>query len=333
MRANHGKKVAALFGTLVISAALSACNGEMSPSDMPFPTLPINGGGTTHTDDFQHQINGPNVDGTWKSTCVEDTRQDNRWDLITLTISGQNVTRLTRRFKDDACTQADSDKNETGRFRYTKNNSRGDFEVEYEFNMQNGYYFQYETYNLKGQTLYISNEIGGEGAANVLMSRDGSAPGTQPTGTPTATPTATPAPDNQTHVATIGDEVVYVGNSIYGKQTETYDNQGYDSSYRTWTVFHDIEPGASMGYDYYNSLWSTAQANDRLKNCASQGGTLETITVMAGTFQTCAINNGKSKIWYGNVPIWGYVKIVSNDGSYSSELGSYSWADSLTHHN
>jgi hypothetical protein len=89
-----------------------------------------------------------------------------------MSVSGQNVTRVTQWFNDGACLESAGNKNEIGRFRYTKKNSLGDFEVEYEFMMQNGTYTQYETYNLKNNALYVSNEIGGEGSANVPMTKD-----------------------------------------------------------------------------------------------------------------------------------------------------------------
>ncbi|MFL5813455.1 MAG: hypothetical protein ACJ763_07735 [Bdellovibrionia bacterium] len=329
MKPFRDMKAAAFLMSLFASLALSACNAEVTGPDGTIPSIDWGGGGGGHTSDFEHLISGPSIDGTWKSKCVEDKRQNKRWDLITLTVSGQSVTRLNRWFNDENCTQSAGEKNEIGRFRYLRNNTRGDFEVEYAFKMQNGTYTQYETFNLKGQTLYISNEIGGEGAADVPLLRDGGGNNPSPTPAPTPAPTPTQVPDGKSHAATYGDEIHFVGKSLYGTQNETYTNQGYDSSYKTWTVFYKIEPGTSMGYDYYRTLWSTAQANEYLNNCAGHAGTLETVTVPAGTFQTCKVVNSKSIIWYGNVPIFGYVKVAFRDGSYTGELKSYFWGDSL----
>lgn len=169
MKTIQGLKVAAFIGSMIVSAGLTGCSATVSTPDVQIPAIP---GGSTHVDDFAHLIQGPSVDGTWRSKCVPDSRQENRWDLIVMSVSGQNVTRMTQWFNDAACLESAGSKNEIGRFRYTKKNSLGDFEVEYEFMMQNGTYTQYETYNLKNQALYVSNEIGGEGSANVPMTKD-----------------------------------------------------------------------------------------------------------------------------------------------------------------
>ncbi len=39
-----------------------------------------------------------------------------------------------------------------------------------------------------------------------------------------------------------------------------------------------------------------------LANCSAQNGKLETVTVPAGTFNTCAISNDNSTSWIGQVP-------------------------------
>jgi hypothetical protein len=321
-------KAAAFLMSLIASVALSACEAEVTGPDGTIPSIDWNGGAGGHTSDFNHLINGPSVDGTWKSKCVRDYRENGKWDLITLTVSGQDVSRLTYWFSDQYCSQSIGQKNETGRFRYLKKNSFGDFEVEYAFKMKNGTYTQYETFNLQAQTLYISNEIGGESQADVPLVRDGGS--NNPSPNPAPTPTQTP--DTKPHAAAYGDEIHFVGKSLYGTQNETYTNQGYDSSYKTWTVFYDIEPGATMGYSYYSTLWSTAQANEYLNNCAAHAGTIEVVTVPAGTFQTCKVTTSKSIIWYGNVPIFGYVKVMFRDGTYTGELKSYFWGDALTPH-
>lgn len=50
-----------------------------------------------------------------------------------------------------------------------------------------------------------------------------------------------------------------------------------------------------------------------LSECATQGGALETVTVPAGQFETCAIAQGPvAKVWIGKVP-FGIVKQVSLD--------------------
>jgi hypothetical protein len=135
----------------------------------------------------------------------------------------------------------------------------------------------------------------------------------------------------QAHVPKAGDDAKYQGTNQGQVQTEDYSNSGFDSQSSQWSVFHDIRgPSPDMGFDYVATLWSSQAASDIITNCATQKGQVLTVTVPAGTFQTCMIDDGKHTAWLGEVPIWGLVKYLSDDGTYSTELQSYVWADSLT---
>lgn len=61
-----------------------------------------------------------------------------------------------------------------------------------------------------------------------------------------------------------------------------------------------------------------ATINAVLSNCAAYNGKLETVTVPAGTFNTCSIpnneNNQKGDIWFGAVP-FGVVKMISTNAN------------------
>lgn len=77
------------------------------------------------------------------------------------------------------------------------------------------------------------------------------------------------------------------------------------------------------------SLPTDAWILDLLANCAAYGGTLETLVVKAGSFETCSMpinsrgNTGRA--WFAHVP-FGFVKSVVNGSKGNSdtlELQSY----------
>ncbi|MEK7356476.1 MAG: hypothetical protein AAB250_08505, partial [Bdellovibrionota bacterium] len=122
-----------------------------------------------------------------------------------------------------------------------------------------------------------------------------------------------------------GQTITYTGQAYGAKQFETYVNQGFDTYYKEWTVTYKITTTYDRtGTSYNDSLWSTTDHKDRLATCVADGGKLETIDVIAGTFETCKIQESQRYVWYGNVPFWGYVKIQNLNGDYSSEVSSYS---------
>jgi len=65
-----------------------------------------------------------------------------------------------------------------------------------------------------------------------------------------------------------------------------------------------------------------------LESCLKKGGSLENVTVRVGTFKSCRIDDGTRMTWYGDVPLWGKIKIQNDNGSYRTELESYTWGDS-----
>lgn len=91
-----------------------------------------------------------------------------------------------------------------------------------------------------------------------------------------------------------------------------YDAQKQVYQLRVTTTFQgrneiqNVEAGADQ-------FISTAMAKDAVANCATYNGKSETLTVPAGTFNTCAIgtDNGGT-IWITDVP-FGFAKDISID--------------------
>lgn len=305
-------------------SVLAACSARVDGGPLTLPQPP-------QKPEFKHLASGPALDGSWKSECVRDFRKANTWSVITLTFSGQSVTRNADLFSDSTCATPSGVRKEDGEFRYSKKRAESKFAVDYRFNMKNGTYEQYENFNFEGDgTLWISDEIGGEAEPHIKMTKTAS---DKPTPGPTPEPTPTPP---QPSVITVGNHVAKYGDSIELRgqvsgvdQKEVYTNQGYDDRAKTWTVFHDISGAqSSMGYRYYNSLWSSSETTNYFANCAAKGGTSQIVTVHAGTFQTCMIDDGRRLTWYGDAPIWGIVKIENKSGNYKAELYAYGWGDS-----
>lgn len=75
-----------------------------------------------------------------------------------------------------------------------------------------------------------------------------------------------------------------------------------------------------------DQLATTQMIDLYLNNCALAGGTLETVTVPAGTFNTCAVKDeNNNTTWIAQVP-FGFVKMsgVTEDGAQQVvELQSY----------
>jgi hypothetical protein len=295
-------------------------------------------GGTDPTQTFKNLVDGPSLDGTWKSVCRESDRNYGEYEVITITVSGQNVSRQSAVYVDSACAQPDTTGTvtESGLFRYSTSNSDGVYGLEYQFNLtglppgMTGTYSSYENVRLDGEILYVSDEIGGTAVPEIaLINTLAPAPAPAPVPTPTSVPTTSPVSASGGHVPKLGDTVTYTGLSGGAAETEIYTNQGYDSENGEWAIFENIQgPNPDMGYSDSASIWSSAQTASKLQNCVSTGGVLQTITVKAGTFQTCMSDDGKSKRWYGDIPVLGLVKMVSDDGTYSVEVSSYQWADS-----
>jgi hypothetical protein len=320
------KRENALFASLAILLTLgqSACTATVDGvQDDTQPTAEA----------FNNLVPGPGLNGTWYSGCTPDPRSFGASELLTFAISGQNITRTAAQFSDGACATPSGSQKEVGLFRYDSTLAGGIYEVEYRFDIPNlpgGTYTQYENYRLDGATLWVSNEIGGDAAAADVALTQGGVPQPTPTPSTSVTPLPTPVPSTvaDNHVATVGDVVVYAAVAQGESQTETYKNQGFNSQTGQWAVLTNIVgPQPDTETDNYASLWSSSQAQSDLTACGSQGGTIQTVTVPAGTFLTCMIDSNGRTIWYGDVPIWGFVKVQWDDGSYQSELQCYAWGD------
>ncbi len=316
------------FGVIGLGLALAACSAKVSsPQDIPnIPTKPAA---------FEHKVQGPNLDGEWQSLCVADKWSSN-YVSFNLKIKNQDTSRVITSFSDEKCTQQLKVDTQLGLFRYVKKYSTEIYEVEYQIAFNGGHFYIGENIELKNDnTLMISDRYTGESVQpDIQLSRVGApsaptsptAPSTPPTSAPTPpTSTSSESTDSVDHSPVIGQEVAYSVRANGTSGTELYDVQGYDSSTQQWSVFYDIEHGGQpeMGYDHLPSLWSTVNFRDLMKSCVPDGGTIETITVPAGTFKTCKLKTSDHYVWKGNVPVYGVVKYETFDKSYLIELKSY----------
>jgi len=127
---------------------------------------------------------------------------------------------------------------------------------------------------------------------------------------------------------TIGDHSVF--NLSYTQQgntmTGTLDQSitAFDSASGNYTVHSIVTLGKQNDVQdqQTNQLLDDATVADILANCANYQGQPQSVTVPAGTFNTCALpNNGndgsKGTVWVGNVS-FGTVKFdqVKTDGTH-----------------
>ena len=97
---------------------------------------------------------------------------------------------------------------------------------------------------------------------------------------------------------TVGDEALFdltqtdsSGNTLQG----TYEVEilGYDSTMHRYeqrsTQILDGDTSVQEGETDENQFYSDSVVTDILNRCAQYGGVLETVTVPAGTFNTCAV--------------------------------------------
>lgn len=66
-----------------IIALLQGCSAHVSGGDQ--------GGNTPPQNTFQNLVDGPSLDGTWKSACMQSDRNYGEYQIITLTVGGQNI--------------------------------------------------------------------------------------------------------------------------------------------------------------------------------------------------------------------------------------------------
>jgi hypothetical protein len=181
------KKIGFLSVAFVI-VLLQGCSAHVSGGDQ--------GGQVPHSN-FQNLVDGPSLDGTWKSACVVSDRNYGDYEIITLTVSGQNVSRESADYLDPTCTKSDTSDTETGLVRYDTSSPGGNYGLEYQFNLKGmpsgvtGTYVAYENIRLDGEVLYVSDEIGGTAVPEIALTNT-LAPAPAPTPTLTSEPTPTP---------------------------------------------------------------------------------------------------------------------------------------------
>lgn len=123
----------------------------------------------------------------------------------------------------------------------------------------------------------------------------------------------------------VGDRVDYqatytpapsLGSPLDYRQSMTISN--YDATLSEYTLEVTLlitggAPQTSEEKVQSARLPTENQILDLIAQCASVGGSEETLTVPKGTFQTCVLpqsNNGK--VWIANVP-FGYAKVIAID--------------------
>jgi hypothetical protein len=117
----------------------------------------------------------------------------------------------------------------------------------------------------------------------------------------------------------VGYEVTQAG-WLY--QTEYYSVTGYNPEQNDWTLFyHFIGPRMRMGYMHVENLNTGLPI---LNNCEQNKGVRESVTVKAGVFDSCRVQDGDNTVWYANVPYKNIIKVVPNKGRFTYELVCYS---------
>lgn len=153
-----------VFGWIfLVGAGLSACSAriEGAAKNNPAPAKVT-----------EHQVPGPAVDGTWKSDCHYNYTSG-RYEVVTMTISGQQVSRKQEKFADSVCKNTIKLDEWNGIFRFMKKYGEDIYEVEYQIDLGQGA-TQYTGENIKlvktktSSTLWISEYYVGEAGSPSL---------------------------------------------------------------------------------------------------------------------------------------------------------------------
>ncbi|MBO9668464.1 MAG: hypothetical protein J7501_16820 [Bdellovibrio sp.] len=123
---------------------------------------------------------------------------------------------------------------------------------------------------------------------------------------------------------TLGDKVEWTGAEVKLDGTSTpitvtKEVTKWDDATMMWTVKVDMTKGdqTSTKEVMTKCLWSPESWTMMKENCVMEGGTLESVTVDAGTYDSCRMNTvsddgSVTKKWWGDVP-FGLIKKEMTD--------------------
>ena len=110
--------------------------------------------------DEKATIEGPKVEGSWHSECVELEQGSERFAID---FAGRNVFRKTETFGDAHCVNVTKTKNEKGIFRFIETFRDQGYTIEYNFDAGGGiHFFPQEKVWVIGDMLYLSDYYVGE---------------------------------------------------------------------------------------------------------------------------------------------------------------------------
>ncbi len=162
---------------------LAACSAEISGPAAPPPQ---------EVKTFEHKVAGPNLDGTWVSSCLVE--EGSRSYKLTYKIIGQEVNWLKEEFQDTRCYTSFKKTEYAGQFRYNKKINSDIFEVEYYLKNSaetaNIHFYSYENLKLANGALYVSEFVIGDSIEPKveLLPKTNSSPGEEPVTQPTPAP-------------------------------------------------------------------------------------------------------------------------------------------------
>ncbi len=138
---------------LLVSTGLAACSASVDGGS-PVPSV---------TPKEKAQVAGPNLDGVWASSCLEDSF-DRGSKKITMVIKDKSVHRTTEKFLDLNCTRAGEVIVQAGSFTFQKQYAKEIYEVEYRFDLGNGVTsITFENLRLADKILWIGEFYSGDG--------------------------------------------------------------------------------------------------------------------------------------------------------------------------
>lgn len=134
---------------------LTACKAEIKPKGGDGGVIPVQ--------TFDHLVQGPSLNGVWQSPCVDDFWSD-EYITYNLVFNGQSVQKTETKFTDSQCTAQTTSVVRQGVFRFKEQHVGDIFQLEYRFDMPNGYYESGDNIIRSGQRLWISDRRIGSGS-------------------------------------------------------------------------------------------------------------------------------------------------------------------------
>lgn len=147
---------------MILAIGLSACSARIEGAEK-------SGGTPVNPIVTEHQVEGPSLDGVWKSDC-RYKYSSSRYEAVSMTITGQSVKRTLTKFSDSLCKAVVQADEWNGIFRFMKKYENGVYEVEYQIALGKGAtQFTGENLKLVNSTLWISEFYVGENGTPTLQ--------------------------------------------------------------------------------------------------------------------------------------------------------------------